>query len=54
MSSPGTTGVDEFDVIHDHSGFTGAAFGALLDGPPVVHTLHGPWVLEVEPTSTAR
>ncbi len=38
----------EFDVIHDHSGFTGAAFGALLDGPPVVHTLHGPWVPEVE------
>lgn len=39
---------DAFDVIHDHSGFTGAAFGALLDGPPVVHTLHGPWVPEVE------
>ncbi|MEX2550842.1 MAG: glycosyltransferase family 4 protein [Nitriliruptoraceae bacterium] len=38
---------DAFDVIHDHSGFTGAAFGALLDGPPVVHTLHGPWVEEV-------
>ena len=37
-----------FDVIHDHSGFSGAAFGALLDGPPVVHTLHGPWVPEVE------
>ncbi len=37
-----------FDVIHDHSGFTGAAFGALLDGPPVVHTLHGPWTPEVE------
>jgi glycosyltransferase involved in cell wall biosynthesis len=39
---------NSFDVIHDHSGFTGAAFGALLDGPPVVHTLHGPWVPEVE------
>jgi glycosyltransferase involved in cell wall biosynthesis len=37
-----------FDVIHDHSGFIGAAFGSLLDGPPVVHTLHGPWVPEVE------
>lgn len=37
----------EFDVIHDHAGFTGAAFGALLDGPPVVHTLHGPWTPEV-------
>jgi glycosyltransferase involved in cell wall biosynthesis len=37
----------EFDVIHDHAGFTGAAMGALLDGPPVVHTLHGPWTPEV-------
>lgn len=35
---------DEFDVIHDHSGIIGPALGALLpDGPPVVHTLHGPW-----------
>lgn len=34
----------EFDVIHDHSGLVGPAIGALLDGgPPVVHTLHGPW-----------
>lgn len=34
---------DEFDVIHDHSGW-GPAFGALLNGrPPVVRTLHGPW-----------
>jgi glycosyltransferase involved in cell wall biosynthesis len=34
---------DEFDVIHDHTGL-GPAFGAfLLGGPPVVHTLHGPW-----------
>jgi glycosyltransferase involved in cell wall biosynthesis len=34
---------DEFDVIHDHSGF-GPAFGAMLKGrPPVVRTLHGPW-----------
>ena len=37
----------EFDVIHDHSGFAGAAFGALLDGPPIVHTLHGPWTPQV-------
>lgn len=36
-----------FDVIHDHSGFAGVAIGSLLDGPPVVHTLHGPWVPEV-------
>lgn len=34
---------DQFDVIHDHSGW-GPAFGALLNGkPPVVRTLHGPW-----------
>ena len=34
---------DEFDVIHDHTSL-GPAFAALLrDGPPVVHTLHGPW-----------
>lgn len=33
----------EFDVIHDHT-TVGPAVGALLgDGPPVVHTLHGPW-----------
>jgi glycosyltransferase involved in cell wall biosynthesis len=31
-----------FDVIHDHSGL-GPALGAMLDGPPVVHTLHGQW-----------
>jgi glycosyltransferase involved in cell wall biosynthesis len=35
---------DTFDVVHDHSGITGSALGALLRGhPPVVHTLHGPW-----------
>ena len=33
----------EFDVVHDHSGFAAAAIGSFLDGPPVVHTLHGPW-----------
>jgi glycosyltransferase involved in cell wall biosynthesis len=34
----------EFDLIHDHSGIVGACLGALLGGgPPVVHTLHGPW-----------
>lgn len=32
-----------FDVIHDHSGLIGPALAGLLDGPPVVHTLHGPW-----------
>ncbi len=35
---------DDFDVVHDHSGLIGPAFGALRGGPaPVVHTLHGPW-----------
>jgi glycosyltransferase involved in cell wall biosynthesis len=38
----------EFDVIHDHSGFGGAALGAFADGPPVVHTLHGPWTPTVQ------
>jgi len=34
----------EFDLIHDHSGIIGACLGGLLrGGPPVVHTLHGPW-----------
>lgn len=37
-----------FDVIHDHSGFAGPALGTMLEGPPVVHTLHGPWVPDVE------
>jgi glycosyltransferase involved in cell wall biosynthesis len=34
---------DDFDVIHDHTSL-GPAFASLLrGGPPVVHTLHGPW-----------
>jgi glycosyltransferase involved in cell wall biosynthesis len=35
-----------FDVVHDHSGIVGPALAAVLHqrgGPPVVHTLHGPW-----------
>jgi len=33
-----------FDVVHDHAAVAGPACGAMLrDGPPVVHTLHGPW-----------
>lgn len=35
-----------FDVIHDHTGSVGPALGALVDGPPVVHTLHGAWTDE--------
>lgn len=38
---------DGFDVIHDHSGAVGPALGAFTDGPPVVHTLHGPWSPEL-------
>ncbi|HEX6257586.1 MAG TPA: glycosyltransferase family 4 protein [Euzebyales bacterium] len=34
---------NEFDVIHDHSSIVGAALAAVADGPPVVHTVHGPW-----------
>jgi len=35
---------DEFDIIHDHT-FMGSALATMRDGsPPVVHTLHGPWV----------
>jgi glycosyltransferase involved in cell wall biosynthesis len=33
---------DAFDLIHDHT-TTGAALGSMPGGPPVVHTLHGPW-----------
>ena len=34
---------ESFDVIHDHTG-VGITIGAMLhQGPPVVHTLHGPW-----------
>jgi len=33
----------DFDVIHDHSSILGAALAAVGDGPPVVHTMHGPW-----------
>src|SRR5437016_2648691 len=34
---------DDFDVIHDHTSLGPAFAGLLRDGPPVVHTLHGPW-----------
>src|SRR6476646_549318 len=34
---------DDFDVIHDHTSLGPAFAGLLADGPPVVHTLHGPW-----------
>jgi glycosyltransferase involved in cell wall biosynthesis len=38
---------EQFDVLHDHSGIVGAALGALVSGPPVVHTVHGPWAPHV-------
>ena len=32
---------DEFDVLHDHTGMLGLAFGGLVD-VPFCHTVHGP------------
>ena len=32
-----------FDVIHDHTGVGPPLGAAAAGGPPVVHTLHGPW-----------
>ena len=32
---------DEFDVLHDHTGMLGLAFGGLID-VPFCHTVHGP------------
>jgi glycosyltransferase involved in cell wall biosynthesis len=34
---------DEFDVLHDHTGLLGLAFGGLVD-TPFCHTVHGPLV----------
>jgi glycosyltransferase involved in cell wall biosynthesis len=34
---------DEFDIIHDHTGLLGLAFGGLVD-VPFCHTVHGPLV----------
>lgn len=39
---PGYRRRGEFDVIHDHT-TSGAALGAVVGLPPVVHTLHGPF-----------
>ena len=36
-----------FDVIHDHTGPVGLAIAGVVDGPPVVRTLHSPWTPEV-------
>ena len=32
---------DEFDVVNDHTGMLGLAFGGLID-VPFCHTVHGP------------
>ena len=36
----------DYDLIHDHTPVVGPALAALSDGPPVVHTLHLPWLDE--------
>jgi glycosyltransferase involved in cell wall biosynthesis len=38
----GAGGGDEFDVIHDHSGYTALAMADRI-GVPLVHTVHGPF-----------
>lgn len=35
--------VDEFDVVHDHTSLGPVLAACDPHGPPVVHTLHGPW-----------
>ncbi|MHB1362058.1 MAG: glycosyltransferase family 4 protein [Thermoleophilia bacterium] len=36
----------DFDVIHDHSGFSAVAFAEFID-TPIVHTLHGPFTPDI-------
>lgn len=36
----------DYDIIHDHTAAVGPALASLADGPPVVHTLHHPWLDE--------
>jgi len=36
----------DYDLIHDHTAAVGPALASLTDGPPVVHTLHLPWLDE--------
>jgi len=33
----------DFDLIHDHTSLGPVFAGLVDDGPPVVHTMHGPW-----------
>jgi glycosyltransferase involved in cell wall biosynthesis len=37
---------DEFDIIHDHSGFAAITFAPFIE-TPVVHTLHGPFTPDI-------
>lgn len=39
---------DRFDLVHDHSGFLGVAFGRCLPAP-IVHTVHGAFNAETYP-----
>lgn len=34
---------NSYDIVHDHTGVVGPALGAVIDGPPVIHTLHRAW-----------
>lgn len=36
----------EFDIVHDHSGYSAVAYSSLA-AAPVVHTLHGPFDTEI-------
>lgn len=36
---------DEYDIIHDHSGFLGVAFSHMVK-TPMLHTLHGPFTTD--------
>ncbi len=40
-----TVAAGPYDLVHDHSGFLGPAFAALIP-QPVVHTLHGPFTAD--------
>ena len=37
---------DDFDIVHDHSGYAAIAFAKFLK-TPVVHTLHGPFTPDI-------
>ena len=47
-----STGRDRFDVVHDHCGFTALAMANRID-TPLVHTLHGPLLRRLRPSTPA-